>query len=113
MTVKSCLFVLPVIVFGLALALPTTATAADCSCECLPCCCPPPPVHTVLCLTDPCTCCTVSVDLCIPACCSGEQPCITWRNGVFGRRVATLSWNCCDYAMEVVTTRRGRVIVRG
>lgn len=97
------------------LAMPSLAVAHEVCCEpcCDPCCAPPPPAQTVLCLQDPCTCCTYEVCVCLPACCCGEQPCVTWRNGIFGRRVAILCWECCGHSAKVVVTRRGRVIVRG
>ena len=95
---------------------PGTADAKHSCCEpCCETCCPPPPVKTVMELKDPCSCscCPIEVTLCVPACCGDEAPCVSWRSGIFGRRVATLSWECCGYRAMVVVTRSGRVIVRG
>jgi hypothetical protein len=75
-------------------------------------CCPPPPVETVLCVDDPCDPCPAfPVTVCVPACCE-EVPCVSWRNGAFGRRVATYVWPSCGHRVDVVVTRRGEVIVR-
>jgi|GEM_PF-2933967 len=83
---------------------------------CEPVCCPcPPPIPDVsktICLYDACTCTTSQATLCIPATCCDEVPQITWRSGIFGRRIATLCWPGCGYKAEVVVTRHGRVIVR-
>jgi hypothetical protein len=104
----------------LALSLLVGLIAADASyahgrgcCAPIECCQPAPRMvsHT-LCLVDPCTCCTAEAEVCIPEHCCGEVPCITWRWGLFGRRIATVCWTCCDYSVEVVVTKFGRVIVR-
>jgi len=81
---------------------------------CVPTCCTPcvKMVSKTFCLVDPCTCCTSSAKVCIPETCCAEEPCVTWRNGLFGRRIATLCWKGCCEKVEVVVTRRGRVIVR-
>ena len=78
------------------------------------CCKPAPPakVNATLCLKDPCTCCTKSVNVCIPACCAGEAPCITSRKGFLGRRVYTATWKCCGHSVTVVVTKHGKVRVR-
>ena len=75
--------------------------------------CPPPPMMEVaLCVDDPCDCCPgQQACVCIPCCCT-EEPCVSWRNGVFGRRVATYTWACCGYSVDVVVTRKGDLIVR-
>jgi hypothetical protein len=75
--------------------------------------CAPPPIEVVLCIDDPCDCCgPQDVCVCVPCCCT-EEPCVTWRNGIFGRRVATYTWRCCGHSVDVVVTRRGELIVRG
>jgi hypothetical protein len=58
---------------------------------------------------DPCR--PHQVTICVPIC-SVEPPCVSWRDGVFGRRVATYVWPSSGYEMEVIVTRRGDVIVR-
>ncbi len=75
--------------------------------------CATPTKEVALCVDDPCDCCPgQEVCVCVPCCCT-EKPCVTWRCGVLGRRVATYSWPCCGYSVDVVVTRRGEVIVRG
>jgi hypothetical protein len=65
----------------------------------------------VLVVDDPCDPCQPHrVSVCVPIC-SVEAPCVTWRNGLLGRRIATYVWPT-GYRVEVVVTRRGDVIVR-
>jgi hypothetical protein len=72
-----------------------------------------PGMELVLCVDDPCDCCgPQEVCVCVPCCCT-EPPTVCWRDGIFGRRVATYVWQCCGYSVDVVLTRRGDVIVRG
>ena len=80
---------------------------------CEPVCCKPcpPPVKKTLSLCDPCGC-KQCVDLCIPACCADEEPCITCRDGLFGRRIYTITWKCCGHRAKVVMTSHGDVRVR-
>jgi hypothetical protein len=74
--------------------------------------CAPPPIEVTLCVDDPCDCCPPqTVCVCVPCCCT-EAPCVSWRDGIFGRRVATYSWPCCGHSVDVVVTRRGELIVR-
>ncbi len=95
----------------------TTAVACCHSCQAQVCCCPappppPPPVKVKLCVKDPCNCCTYEVDICLPACCCGEEPCVKWRRGFLGRKIATYCWPCCDHEVDVVVTRHGRAFAR-
>jgi hypothetical protein len=61
---------------------------------------------------DPCNPCPPpQVTVCVPGC-TVETPCVSWRDGVFGRRLATYVWPTSGYRVEVVLTRRGDVIVR-
>lgn len=77
------------------------------------CCKPAPPVMVTLCVKDPCTCCTYQVCVCVPAKCAEVEPClVSSRRGLFGRTVLTYSWPCCNYCVDVVITKHGRVIVR-
>jgi hypothetical protein len=72
-----------------------------------------PGVNVVLVVDDPCDCCgPQEVCVCVPCCCT-EPPTVCWRNGIFGRRVATYVWQCCGHSVDVVLTRRDDVIVRG
>jgi hypothetical protein len=95
-----------------AVAGPVVAGDACCNVCCQPnCCCPPPRVPTQMCLVDPCGC---SHQACVdvPACCAAEAPCVQWRDGVFGRQVATLCWTCCNFEAKVIVRRSGEVKVR-
>lgn len=78
-----------------------------------PVCCPAPPadVTKTLCLVDPCTGCSKTVDVCIPACCAEETPCIKSRDGIFGRKIFYVTWKCCDHKVKVVWTAFGGVRV--
>ncbi|MDG2380245.1 MAG: hypothetical protein P8N76_01085 [Pirellulaceae bacterium] len=91
-----------------ALAIGNTALAGCDDCRC----CPPPPVEMTFCAEDPCTCCKYAVEVCVPACCVNEAPCVTWRHGIFGRRIATYTWKCCGFSFDVVVNRHGRHWVR-
>ena len=74
--------------------------------------CAPPPIEVTLCVDDPCDCCPAQeVCVCVPCCCT-EAPCVSWRDGFLGRRVATYTWKCCGHSVDVVVTRRGELIVR-
>ena len=74
--------------------------------------CAPPPIEVTLCVDDPCDCCPgKEVCVCVPCCCT-EEPCVSWRDGLFGRRVATYTWPCCGHSVEVVVTKRGEYLVR-
>lgn len=76
-----------------------------------PCCQPPPPIQTTLCVRPPCSCCVKDVVVCVPGCCT-EAPTVCWRQGLFGRQIATYTWACCGHSVDVVVTRRGDVRVR-
>ena len=78
------------------------------------CCKPAPPakVNVTVCLVDPCTGCSKSVDVCVPACCANEKPCVSSRKGLFGRKVFTISWKCCGHSAKAVWTKCGNVKVR-
>ena len=83
------------------------------SCCATPCCCPSPgPTNTNFCLVDPCGC-SHQACISVPVCCAGEEPCITWRKGIFGRQIATMCWTCCGHKVTVIVCRSGRVKVRG
>ncbi len=98
------------------ITLPASSAVQAGGCGCVTCCeCPPPPpppVKTILCVVDPCTGCTYEVCVMVPAECCGEVPCMTWRPGIFGRKVLTYTWPCCGHCVDVVITRHGRTIVR-
>ncbi|GIW97003.1 MAG: hypothetical protein KatS3mg111_0336 [Pirellulaceae bacterium] len=96
------------------LAAAPTAFAGHCCPQdcCKPVCCPPPPVKVELCIVDPCTGCTYKECVCVPACCADQEPCVDCRPGLFGRKVLTYTWPCCDHQVKVIITKHGRVIVR-
>jgi len=105
--IQSFAVILSLVALGLlGTATASTALADDC------CCCPPPPVATVLCVQPPCSCCSQEVTVCVPACCT-EAPTVCWKNGLFGRQIATYTWACCGHSVKVVVNRRGNVKVRG
>jgi hypothetical protein len=82
-------------------------------CEPAPVCCPPPPAEVNWCVVDPCTGCSYNVSACVPACCAGTLPCLDGcRKGMFGRKILTYKFACCDHCVDVVVTKRGRTIVR-
>ncbi len=90
------------------LATPHTCAPAPVYCE--PC---PPPVIFNVYVCNPCTGCMESIDLCIPACCTGV-PCVTKRCTIIGRGLIRYDW-CCGFTATVRFTRCGdyRVIYRG
>ena len=74
--------------------------------------CATPTMEVALCVDDPCDCCPgQEACVCVPCCCK-EAPTVCWRDGIFGRRVATYTWACCGYSVDIVVTRRGDLIVR-
>ncbi len=94
---------------GLLMAMFAVTANANHAC-CQPC--PPPPQKVCLTVVDPCTCCKYSVEACVPACCAGETPClVTWRHGIFGRKVLTYKFSC-GHCVEVVITAFGQAVVR-
>jgi len=94
------------------------AAAASCcepACAPEPVCCvkPAPPVKVTICVQDPCTCCKYEVEVCVPADCACVAPCLeSCRPGLFGRKILTYKWPCCDHCVEVVITKHGKTIVR-
>lgn len=102
-----------VVVDSVVIGQPVAGFGCCQSCCATPCCCcPPAPIKTSFCLVDPCGC-SHQACVCVPACCAGEQPCITWRNGLFGRQIATMCWTCCGHKVRVIICRSGKVKVRG
>gem|GEM_PF-1342813 len=90
------------------------APAPVCCAPALVCCepCPPPVIFNV-CVCNPCTGCKESIDLCIPACCTGV-PCVTQRGTIIGSGLVRYEW-CCGFTAIVRFDRCGnhRVIYRG
>jgi len=112
------------VMVGLAMMSPAQAgllghgAAAGCCapvCAPEPVCCvkPAPPVNVTICVKDPVTCCTYEVEVCVPAQCACEAPCLeSCRPGIFGRKILTYKWPCCGHCVEVVITKHGKTIVR-
>jgi|GEM_PF-1260935 len=101
----------PVVVYQPMIAAPVSNGCCQ-TCSRRRCrCTPPPPVPTMFCLVDPCGC---SHEACVdvPVCCVGEQPIVSWRDGVLDRQVATLCWACCDHKVKVIVTNCGKIRVR-
>jgi len=65
--------------------------------------------RTVLQVTDPCCCCVVEVEVCLPACCD-DCPKVCCSPGILGRDVVTYEW-CCGYKVRVVFDRCGDITV--
>jgi hypothetical protein len=95
----------PFVQQSFAPAFCTTCRARTCRCQ------PDPLTVTVFCLTDPCG---RQHEACIevPACCALEQPTVSWKGNLFGRQVACLCWDCCEYEAKVVISRNGKIRVR-
>lgn len=68
-----------------------------------------PPTKLVLCVKDPCTCCPVSVPVCLPNCCCGE-PEVKCSKTILKGHVTTFSW-CCGVSVVVRFDRCGDVLV--
>ena len=95
-----------------AIALATLVVSADTANADNCCCCLPPPYCTTLCVAPPCSCCSQTVSVCVPGCCT-EAPQVCWRTGLLGRQIGTYTWPCCGHSVKVVVTRHGDVRVRG
>jgi hypothetical protein len=74
-------------------------------------CCDPclPAIKTVVRIQDPCTCSPVEVPVCVPGCCT-DAPCVTTRDGLFGRSITEFTWRC-GFRVRVVMTRSNTIIV--
>lgn len=103
-------------------AVPTAQAGLFFNCHQAPACCPapepvccpePPPVKVTWCVVDPVTCCKYSVEACVPACCEGIAPrYVGCKPGIFGRKILTYKFDCCEHCVDVVITKFGRTIVR-
>ena len=108
----------PAVAPGVDYAAPATmvpqavypAHTGPCNACCSQTCCCPVPVR--MCLVDPCGC-PHEVCVEVPPCCVGQQPVVSWRNGIFGRQIASVCWPCCDKQVKVIVTKHGKVRVRG
>ncbi|BBO32004.1 hypothetical protein [Lacipirellula parvula] len=102
-TIHTAVALAALLVGGSIVAAPQASASTGC---CLP------PVTVTLRVDDPCDPCPAfPVTVCVPGGCD-ESPCVSWRNGAFGRRVATYTWRSTGHQVEVVITRRGEVIIR-
>lgn len=73
------------------------------------CCGCDEPIKMVLAVKDPCCCCTVDVEVCLPGCCK-EAPSVCSHPGIFGRQIVEYTW-CCGYRVKVIFDRCGDVAV--
>ncbi len=83
------------------------ATRCDRCCQ-NQCCCP---VTLDLCLVEPNCGCRYDICVEVPACCAGEAPQVSWRNGILGRQIAWLCWPCCKKRIKVVIRANGEAKV--
>lgn len=67
------------------------------------------PIPTIIKVKDPCSCCEVDVQVCLPACCSGD-PTVCCGTGFLGRNVVEYEW-CCGYSVRVAFRHCGDVLV--
>jgi len=75
-----------------------------CKCECKP------PVKATLSVPDPCQCdCAYDVNVCLPACCTGE-PTVCKGCDLLGRPTVTYSW-CCGFTVKASFRRCGDLLV--
>jgi hypothetical protein len=64
----------------------------------------------VLQVTDPCTCCTVEVPICLPGCCTGA-PSVCCRCPIlFNREVIRYDY-CCGVSVVVKISKCGDILV--
>lgn len=68
-----------------------------------------PRVNMLLEAKSPCGCCVVEIPVCIPACCL-DAPCVTGRDGLFGREIVNYVWKC-GFRVKVVFDRHGDAVV--
>ncbi|MBS0209027.1 MAG: hypothetical protein JSS27_08750 [Planctomycetes bacterium] len=107
-----------------AIPMAASLNAGDCCPPCCPtpcityrhaglrkvkCCGCEPPVQTVLCVSNPCTCCPVNVPVCLPSCCTGA-PAVACRGGILCDGVVTYDW-CCGVTVSVKFKKCGDVVV--
>ncbi len=69
-------------------------------------------IPTTLTICDPCTGCQRTVEVCLPAQCLSEQPCVTFRDPLIGVGLWNFTWQCCDFEVRVRAFRNGRLAVR-
>jgi hypothetical protein len=107
--------------------LPLPAAASGDCCTPQPVCCPKPcityrhcgpklccdcckpPVETTLKVKTPCTGCEVDIQVCVPACCTGE-PMVCCGVGFLGRPIVEYEW-CCGYRVRVAFKLCGDLLV--
>ena len=73
------------------------------------CCGCEAPKKTTIKVVNPCTCCTVEIPVCLPACCDG-CPQVTSRCGLLCRGVVHYDW-CCGFSVTVRFDRCGDAVV--
>jgi hypothetical protein len=107
------------------LATPDAAAANCCGCCWHPCICyehrgcpiccsscsDAPAIKTSIKVTDPCTCCTVDVPLCLPGCCTGAPCCVKDRCPILFNRLALRYEYCCGVAVVIKVKKCGDIVV--
>ncbi len=73
------------------------------------CCGCEPPTEITLKVKNPCTGCETDVQVCLPACCTGE-PTVCAGTGLFCRDVIHYEW-CCGFRVKVAFKHCGDLIV--
>ena len=76
------------------------------------CCdCTAAPVKTSIRVTDPCTCCSVDVPLCLPSCCTGAPCCVKDRCPILFNRELIRYEYCCGVAVTIKISKCGDILV--
>jgi hypothetical protein len=75
------------------------------------CCTDAPAIKTSIKVTDPCTCCTVDVPLCLPGCCTGEPCCVKDRCPILFNRELIRYEYCCGVAVTIKISKCGDILV--
>lgn len=74
------------------------------------CCCECAPIQTALQVTDPCTCCTIEVPVCLPGCCTGSPAVCSRCPILFNREVIKFEY-CCGVTVVVKISKCGDILV--
>ena len=74
------------------------------------CCCDCTPVQTTLQVTDPCTCCTIGIPVCLPGCCNGCPNVCSRCPILFNREVVKYEY-CCGVTVVIKVSKCGDILV--
>jgi hypothetical protein len=72
--------------------------------------CCQPSVETVLSVKNPCTCCDVSIPVCLPACCLECAPDVSCRHGLFAQGIVSYDY-ACGVSVTVRFKHTGEILV--